>query len=130
MNGPGTARRTSQLLTASERRAAVALLVLMTISAGLETLGVGLVVPASMRANARTRDSNGRLSNFEGRAANAAAVDAGTERVLSDQLRYSDFISTLVPFTAPRWSHADLQRPWPRIGYELQRFVGWEAVVN
>lgn len=41
-----TARKIYAILTPAERKAALVLLVLMTVGAGLETLGLGLVVPA------------------------------------------------------------------------------------
>lgn len=43
---PTTARKIWSLLTSAERRSAVVLLVLMFIGMALETLGVGLVIPA------------------------------------------------------------------------------------
>jgi len=89
-------------------------------------------VPFDVERHVSFRDPKGRLMSVDALVDAAPLVDAETKDVLTDDLRYSAFISrkTLMPFVAPRWSHADLQRPWPRVRYELSRLIGWEAEPN
>ena len=85
----------------------------------------GRWIPFDVEHHVRFADANGRLADVDMLIHDPAVVDRATNGILPNKLRYSDFISsrTLVPFPAPAWLHADLQRPWPRIRYELHRLV-------
>ena len=89
-------------------------------------------VPFDVERHVTFRDSKGRLASIETLVNDPAMVEGATEGVLPDDLSYSTFISParLMPFVAPRWSHADLQRPWSRAQYELRRLIGRESESN
>ena len=89
-------------------------------------------VPFDVERHVSFRHETGRLASVQALVEDPSLVDVATKGLLHDDLRYSAFISksTLMPFVPPRWSHADLQRPWPRVGYELRRLVGWESEPN
>lgn len=74
------------------------------------------------------RDRNGRLADVEDLIADPGLVDlqAGGA-VLRHGSRYSSFFtrSILAPLDSPAVTRAEMQQPWPRLRYELQRAVGW-----
>jgi hypothetical protein len=98
-----------------------------TLTLAFVRLGGGWI-PLDVENHVTFRHPDGQMARVNELVADPRLVDEGTRGVLPGGLEYSDFVSkeTLVPFLAPVPLKADLQKPWPRLKYEIRRVVGWE----
>ena len=101
--------------------------------------GTGALVLAFARLNSKWvmfdvrrhlvfHDRRGQLADVHELVADPALVNVEAQDTLIKGHPYSDFISqaTLLPFTAPHPSRAEMQQPWARLWYEVRRRVGVE----
>jgi hypothetical protein len=74
------------------------------------------------------RRRDGAIAEVEDLVDDPALVDAQARAAPSTELPYSAFISRqrLMPFVVPHPLRAEMQRPWPRVRYELRRTLGLE----
>ena len=86
----------------------------------------GKWIPFDVERHVAFRDRTGALVSVDALLAGEGLVDAHAGATLPGGVPYSAFISkeTLSPFVPPAWSHAELQQPWPRVRYEVGKFIG------
>lgn len=74
------------------------------------------------------RRGDGEVADVHELVGDAALVDGQVRGTLPEGLPYSTFISNerLMPFVVPHPLRAEMQKPWPRVRYELRRRVGLE----
>lgn len=85
-------------------------------------------IPFDMWAHLAFRNRRGALASVDELLADPALIDVATAAAPRAEADYRALISreTMVPFRAPRWLRADMQRPWPRLVYETRRAIGLE----
>jgi hypothetical protein len=89
----------------------------------------GRWVPFDVTRHIAFRDRNGQLASIDDLLADRTLIGAQASGILIKDVPYPSLLTeqTLLPFTVEYPLRAEMQQPWPRLQYELQRLIGLEG---